>query len=335
MKILITGASGFIGGFLVEEALHRGYEVWAGVRAHSSRSHLQDPRIRFIDLAYGDPGRLQEQVRQFCREEGAWDYVVHNAGLTKTTDKRLFEEVNANYTHRLLEALAQPDCRPRKFVLMSSLSSFGLGDEQTFEPIRLTDPQTPVTAYGQSKLQAEQYVRAQHSFPYVILRPTGVYGPGERDYFLQIQSIAHGVDLNVGRVPQRITFIYVKDLARVVFLALERPEIVNRSYFVADGDVHTDASFSRLIQELLGKRWVLHARIPLGLVRLACCCSEQIGRWLHRSMTLNSDKYYILKQRNWICEVAPLQDELGFRADYPLRRGLAESIAWYRQQGWL
>ena len=178
-------------------------------------------------------------------------------------------------------------------------------------------------------------MRSQHSFPYVILRPTGVYGPGERDYFLQIQSIAHGVDLNVGRVPQRITFIYVKDLARVVFLALERPEIVNRSYFVADGDVHTDASFSRLIQELLGKRWVLHARIPLGLVRLACCCSEQIGRWLHRSMTLNSDKYYILKQRNWICEVAPLQDELGFRADYPLRRGLAESIAWYRQQGWL
>ena len=159
MKSLITGASGFIGGFLVEEALHRGYEVWAGVRAHSSRSHLQDPRIRFIDLAYGDPGRLQEQVRQFCREEGAWDYVVHNAGLTKTTDKRLFEEVNANYTHRLLEALAQPDCRPRKFVLMSSLSSFGLGDEQTFEPIRLTDPQTPVTAYGQSKLQAERYAR--------------------------------------------------------------------------------------------------------------------------------------------------------------------------------
>ena len=73
MKILITGASGFIGGFLVEEALHRGYEVWAGVRAHSSRSHLQDPRIHFIDLAYGGPGRLQEQVRQFCREEGAWD----------------------------------------------------------------------------------------------------------------------------------------------------------------------------------------------------------------------------------------------------------------------
>ena len=72
-------------------------------------------------------------------------------------------------------------------------------------------------------------MRSQHSFPYVILRPTGVYGPGERDYFLQIQSIAHGVDLNVGRVPQRITFIYVKDLARVVFLALERPEIVNRS----------------------------------------------------------------------------------------------------------
>ena len=335
MKILITGASGFIGGFLVEEALRRGYETWAGVRATSDRSHLQDKRIHFIDLDYAHPDRLTAQLKAFVAQEGAWDYVIHNAGLTKTLDKKNFFRVNAENTHHFVEALAAAGCKPVKFLLMSSLSSFGAGDEKEFRPIRLDDPQLPDTAYGKSKLMAENYVRGQHHFPYVIIRPTGVYGPGEKDYFLEIQSIQSGFDFAVGFTPQRITFIYVKDLATAAFLALENEAIQNREYFVADGDVHTDASFARLIQELLGKKRVLHARIPMGLVYVACVCSEWIGRLLKKSMTLNSDKYIILKQRNWICDVTPLQNDLHFTPAYPLRRGLEESIAWYKEKGWL
>lgn len=335
MKILITGASGFIGGFLVEEALRRGYETWAGVRRGSSRAHLQDERIRFIDLPYDEPEALTALLAGFARENGPWDYVIHNAGLTKTLDKRNFFRVNAENTRRFIEALHAAGCSPRKFLLMSSLSSYGAGDEKGFRPIRLDDPQQPNTAYGQSKLEAERHVRSQSFFPYVILHPTGVYGPGEKDYFLEIQSVQSGLDLAVGRTPQRITFIYVKDLATVAFVALEKEEIKNRHYFVADGDVYTDEAYARLIQEILQKKRVWHARIPMGLVKVACLCSEGVGRLLKKSMTLNSDKYKILKQRNWICEVEPLRDELGFVPAYPLRRGLEESIAWYRQEGWL
>lgn len=335
MKILITGASGFIGGFLVAEALRRGYETWAGVRASSDRSRLQDNRIHFIDLHYEDQEMLTAQLADFVAQHGAWDYVIHNAGLTKTTDKRNFFHVNAENTHRFIEALAAAGCRPHKFALMSSLSSFGPGDEKTFRPIRLDDPQRPDTAYGQSKLMAENYIRAQQHFPYVILRPTGVYGPGEKDYFLEIQSIQSGFDLTAGLTPQQITFIYVKDLATVAFLALENEAVRNREYFVADGDVYTDESFARLVQELLGKRYVFHARIPMGLVHIACLCMEKVGQLMKKSVTLNSDKYIILKQRNWICDVAPLQDELHFKPAYPLRKGLEETLAWYRKEGWL
>lgn len=333
-KVLITGASGFIGGFLTDEALKRGYEVWAGVRSHSSRAHLQDERIRFMDLNYKDEEALKAQLADFVAKEGAWDYVIHNAGLTKTLNKADFFEVNAGNTHRFLNALAE-ECPPSKFLLMSSLSSFGQGDEEGFSPIRLTDPQRPNTAYGKSKLEAENYVRRQQAFPYVILRPTGVYGPGERDYFLEIQSIQSGFDFAVGRIPQRITFIYVKDLARVAFDALEKEEVRNKEYFVADGDVHTDASFARMVQDILGKKHVFHARVPLPLAHIACLVSERVGKWMHKSMTLNSDKYQILKQRNWICDITPLQEDLHFRAEYPLRKGLEESIAWYKREKWL
>ncbi|MDR0748604.1 MAG: NAD(P)-dependent oxidoreductase [Tannerellaceae bacterium] len=334
-RILITGASGFIGGFLVEEALRRGYETWAGIRAGSNRSHLQDKRIRFIDLNYSSKEALTEQLTTFVREHGAWSYVIHNAGVTKVLNKDDFSRVNAGYAIHLIEALEAAGCKPEKFLLMSSLSTYGKGDEKNFTPIRPDDPQLPDTAYGKSKLEAECHLAHQSYFPYIILRPTGVYGPGDKDYFMEIKSVNSGFDFAVGCTPQRITFIYVKDLATAAFLTLENEQIRNKHYFVADGDVYTDTEFAGEIKNILGKKFVLHARIPAGLVYIACVCSEWIGKLLKKSMTLNSDKYRILKQRNWICDVKPLQDDTGFSPAYPLRKGLEESIAWYKKEGWL
>lgn len=334
-KILITGASGFIGGFLVQGALEWGYEVWAGVRATSSRANLQDKRIHFINLPYADREALTQLLKAFAEEQGGWHYIIHNAGLTKTWNKQAFFRVNATYTNNLIESIAAAGCLPEKFLLMSSLSSYGGGDEQTFRPISADDPQLPDTVYGQSKLDAENYLRQQSYFSYVILRPTGVYGPGEKDYYLDIKSIQAGFNFTVGFTPQQITFIYVKDLVTAAFLALENERIRNRHYFVADGDVYTDESFARMVQDILGKRWVWHARIPLPLVHAICFCNDWIARLRKKAVTLNSDKYRILKRRNWICDVTPLREELGFAPSYPLRRGLEETIAWYKEKGWL
>jgi nucleoside-diphosphate-sugar epimerase len=332
-KVLITGASGFTGAFLVEEALRRDYEVWVAVRSTSDLSRLPVSCLRLLaDLPFHDKEALAGRLAQ---EGTTWDCVIHNAGLTKAVNKQDFFRVNAGYTHNFVEALAAAGCPPGKFLLMSSLSSYGAGDEKTFRPIRLSDPQRPDSVYGQSKLAAEDFVRNQSYFPYVILRPTGVYGPGDRDYRMEIRSIRSGFDFTVGFTPQRITFIYVKDLATVTFLALENEAIRNRHYFVADGDVYTDRSFARMIQEVAGKKHVLHARLPLALAYIACLCSEWTGKLTGRSMTLNSDKYVILKQRNWICDVAPLQDDLSFTPAYSLRRGLEETIDWYGKNGWL
>jgi nucleoside-diphosphate-sugar epimerase len=326
-KILITGASGFIGSALAEEALRRGYEVWAGVRAVSSLDHLPKEKIHRINLKYHDPKALSEQIAAYIQQYGAWDYVIHNAGLTKTTCKSDFFLVNAEYTQRLLTALSQTGCRPDKFLLMSSLSTYAAGDKTTLTPIHPDDPQKPDTVYGKSKLLAEQYVRGQDLIPYVILRPTGVYGPGDKDYLMEIKSIRSGFDFAAGMKPQYITFIYVKDLVEVAFQSLENEAIQNRDYFVADGDVYTDTQFARLIQETVQKKRVFRMRIPLWLVYTVCLCSEWIGRVSGKANTLNTDKYKILKQRNWICDTEPIRRELGFIPAYNLRKGLEETIS--------
>ena len=87
MKVLVTGASGFIGSFLVEKGLELGYEVWAGMRRGSSRRYLQDKRIRFVELDLSSLERLSVQLASFKVGHGSWDYVIHAAGVTKCVDK--------------------------------------------------------------------------------------------------------------------------------------------------------------------------------------------------------------------------------------------------------
>ncbi|MDR0395411.1 MAG: NAD(P)-dependent oxidoreductase [Tannerella sp.] len=334
-RILITGASGFIGGYLVKEALSRGYEVWAGIRPHSSRAYLQDERIRFIHLRYDSEEALTAQLREIVSSVGAWHYVIHNAGITKTLRATDFYQVNAFHTHVLIEALAAADCKPEKFLLMSSLSSYGPVNEYSFRPIRMDDIRNPASVYGKSKWEAELFVKAQTYFPYIILLPTGVYGPGDKDYLIEIKSIRSGIDLKIGLKPQQLTFIYVTDLAVAALMALENRNVRNTSYFVADGDVYTDTDFAQLIRKLLGKKMMISLRIPFWMCYAACVFSEAFGHLTGKAMTLNTDKYSILKQRNWICETEAIRQELGFVPRYNLKEGLEETIQYSRRHNLL
>ena len=333
-KIIITGASGFIGSFLVEKALSLGFQTWAGVRKSSSREYLQDKDILFIDLNFGDKKNMVEQLREFKSTFGKIDYVVHNAGITKCLDPNDFDRINYQNTVNFVEALQEAKCVPDKFLLMSSLSAFGLGDEINYTPIKLTDTPQPNTAYGISKLKAEQYLQSTTDFPYMILRPTGVYGPREKDYFLMLKTVKSGLDVGAGFKPQHLTFIYVKDLVDAVFLALESP-LTNKSYFVGDGDVHTDKEYTTLVKKVLGKKHVLSIKVPLCVLKFISVIAESASKITKKPSTLNRDKYKIMKQRNWECDIEPLVQDLRFTPQYNLERGLIESVNWYKESGWL
>lgn len=333
-RILITGASGFIGSFLVEKALEKGYETWAGVRKSSNKEYLQDKRIQFVDLNFSDEEKLTSQIKEFVIQHGKFDYIVHNAGVTKCLNAEDFDKVNYQFTANFVNALKKADAVPEKFVLMSSLSAYGLGDERNYTPIKLSDIPNPNTAYGRSKLKAEQYLQASENFPYIILRPTGVYGPREKDYFLMVKTVKSGLDVGAGFKPQHLTFIYVKDLVDAVFLGLESP-VKNKSYFVADGDVFTDKEYTSLVKESIGKKHVLSLKVPLWLLKGISVIAESISRITKRPSTLNRDKYKIMRQRNWECDITPLVEELHFSPKYNLRRGLEESIEWYKEHKWL
>ena len=331
MKILVTGASGFIGSFIVEEALKQGMETWAAVRPSSSRKYLQDKRIHFINL---DLSSKEELMKALAGHE--FDYVVHAAGATKCLHADDFYRVNTDGTKNLVGALIALKMPIKRFVFISSLSVFGaIKEEQPYQEITEHDTPHPNTAYGKSKWEAEQYLDSLGiQFPYIILRPTGVYGPKEKDYFLMMKSIKQHVDFAVGFKRQDITFVYVQDVVQAVFLALDHG-MNGRKYFLSDGEVYQSTTFSDLIREELGHPWMLRIKAPIWGLHIITFIGEHIGRLTGKMSALNNDKYNILKQRNWRCDIEPAMDELGYHPQYPLGRGVRLAIKWYKENRWL
>lgn len=333
-SILITGASGFIGSFLVEEALRQGFGTWAGVRASSSRKYLQDPRLHFAELDFASPDRLRGQLAAHREAHGGFDYIVHCAGVTKCADPKDFERVNYGQTRLLADTLRELDMVPRQFAFVSTLSVFGPIHEQDYRPIVETDTPRPNTAYGLSKLKAERYLQDLEGFPYVIYRPTGVYGPREKDYYLMAKSIRSHTDFAVGYRRQDLTFVYVKDIVQAVFLGIGKG-VTRRAYFLSDGNVYPSRTFSDLIRRELGNPFVVRLKCPLAVLKAVSAIAEAWARHRGTASTLNSDKYRIMKQRNWQCDITPTVDELGYCPAYDLERGVKETIAWYKKEGWL
>ncbi|MDE6287898.1 MAG: NAD-dependent epimerase/dehydratase family protein, partial [Muribaculaceae bacterium] len=205
--LLIVGAGGFIGGFIAAEGLRRGYDTWVAVRETTSRRYLKDERLKTVVLDYDDPDKLEKQLREAVPAAGRWDYIIWNLGATKCANFSDFNLINFLYPRTFVEILRGNDMVPLKFLYISSLSALGPTDEKGYTPINSKTVPNPDTRYGLSKIKTETYLETLPDFPWIIFRPTGVYGPHEKDYLMMIKSIDSHVDFGVGLRRQLLTFI--------------------------------------------------------------------------------------------------------------------------------
>lgn len=332
-RVLVVGAGGFAGGFIVAEGLRRGYEVWAGVRESTSRRFLTDPAIKFLTLDFDEPETLAATLREALPQGEKWDWIVYNLGATKALHFMDFSRINHDYLKAFVDALQQTDMVPDKLLYMSSLSVMGPGDEKGYTPFTPTSVPRPNTRYGTSKLKAETTLEIS-GVPYIIFRCTGIYGPHERDYYLMFKSIASGVDFSVGYRRQMLTFIYVEDLSRAIYDALEKAP-TGRKYLISEDRAYTQKEFRAIVARKLGKKHVLPVVAPIWILKCVCSVSGLIGRLKGKPMTLNPDKYRIMKQRNWQADISAAQADFGFDPSTSLEQGVSKAVDWYRQAGWL
>lgn len=324
-RLLVIGAGGFIGGFIAEEGLRRGMDVTVAVRKSTSRRYLTDPRLHFLVLDYDDPTSLTATFERST----PWDYVIYNLGATKAVNYGDFKRVNFEYLRRICEVLKSTGRAPRRLLFMSSLSAIGPGDEKNYTPLDANTVPAPNTRYGQSKIMAEQYLEHMAGIPYIIFRPTGVYGPHEQDYLMMVKCIDSHFDFGVGFRRQMLTFIYVEDLVRAMFDALESG-VENRTYIISEPRAYTQKEFRAIVADALGKKWVIPVRLPLWAAWVASAAAEKIARWQMKASTLNTDKFRIMRQRNWNADISPAVDEFGFNPQVDLREGIRRTVEAYR-----
>ncbi len=328
MKVLVTGATGFVGSHIVEALAAQGHQLRATVRASSDTGHLDKLGVELVraDLATGE-GLL--------RAVAEVDAIVHCAGGGKVRTPADMHRNNVLPTRTLLDAaldVRRPGPPLRRFVLLSSLSAHGPSLDGHARAA--DEPARPVTAYGRSKLEAERLViEVADRLPVTILRPPAIYGPRDTRMAPLFKWAARGV-LPLVRSARQTSLVYGPDCAQAVARALEVPHPSGRTYFVEDGRPYAWTELVEHFSKAVG-RPVRRVTVPAAAVKAVGAVNELVARALGRDSVLNRDKARDVTQSHWVCDASPLRDELGWRPTLRFDEGAAHTARWYRDAGWL
>lgn len=322
--VLITGASGFIGGRLRDALLDIGADVVALRRPGSPEAK----RGRSAVVEYTDRDGLRRLME---KEKPA--YVLHVAGATKGVTYGDFHRANVMPTENVLHALRDASTGVRRFVLVSSLASYGPSTKSA--PHREQSARRPIEHYGKSKLEAEQAVEAVgDAVPWTIMRPSGVYGPGDADYFELFKSVERGLNVFFGNRDRWFSAVYVDDLVRAILDAAASDETRGKGYFVCDGAPLTWGAFQEEIVRASGRR-VRTLDLPGALVDLAALGGELLTRLDGKPRLFNKQKALMGAQEAWTCQHDALRADIGYAPQVGVAEGVKRTMGWYREKKWV
>jgi nucleoside-diphosphate-sugar epimerase len=325
VKVLVTGASGFIGSHLTEALLGKGFEVKALVRSPKRRGWLEG--LEGIEIRYGaleDPASLERAVDDV-------DIVYHIAGVVKARNSAAYFQVNAQGTQHLLDAVMERTDGLTRFVYVSSQAVSGPSPRDV--PLTETAPPRPITPYGQSKGEGEKRVLAlKDRIPVTVIRPPAVYGPRDSELFHYFKLAAQGVVPIPGFGRRQVSLAYVTDLVQGLLLAGESPQATGETFFITSGD-HDWDEIAKTLKGAMGRGKSL--RVPVAAFYGVALLCEALSWVTRKPAALSLNKAKELTQPAWLCSSDLARDRLGYRSAWPLERGIESTAAWYRQVGWI
>ena len=326
MRVLITGASGFLGSHVAEQLVESGHQVRCLVRRSSQVAHLSHPAIELaygtVDAADSLPAAMQDV-----------DAVVHCAGVVKARNADEFDAVNHQGTRNLLEATERHAPGVRRFVHVSSAAIMGAGAEG--RPHRRDTVANPSTEYGRSKLAAEGAARAfADRLPITVLRPPAIYGPRDTEMFAFFQMVSFGIALRLADY-KSMSLVYGPDVARACIDAIDVQVPSGSSFFVTDGRSWTFDQMADAVADAMGVETWARPGIPSVVLRAAAHASEAIGRWTNKAMMFNRDKVNELSIEHFAIDIDDTVRELGWSPRVEFPEGAKRTAQWYRANGWL
>jgi UDP-glucose 4-epimerase len=324
MRVLVTGASGFLGSSLVKELCRSGYHVRAVVH-DLARPVSFLPEVETIAADIRDGKRIQEAAHGDC---GA---IVHLAAKVHAIDdsgaENDYEAVNVEGTRHILEAAVRSGVN--RIVFASSVKVFG---EETRGCVDETQAPDPQTAYGRSKWRAEQLVSEyakRHGLTAVSLRLPMVYGPTKKgNLYRMIEAIDHGRFPVLPRLSAVRSLLHVENFVQAVFLCLRAPCFQRSAYIVADSEPYGVNVLYDWLRAELGKappRW----RVPLWILKSGARCGDVIQTISGSRVPLTTEQLKKLIGCAWYSHSA-ITRELDYRPTYSFEKAVPELIAFYR-----
>lgn len=328
MKVLVTGATGFVGSHVVDVLLEKGYDVDYIARSTSNFRWLEGKKARRVDGSLHDLPSLRRAVED-C------DAIVHVAGLTAAKSEAEFFKGNRDATQTLVDAVRTYRPNLTRFVHISSGAVCGPATDPE-HPITEAMLCRPITAYGRSKLAAEAVVtQASADFPITIVRPPAVYGPRDSAILTFFQAVQRGIAPVIGFDEKLVSLIHGVDLARGIVDAMGHPVAVGKTYFITSEKFYTWPQIINLTAAVMGKRRVFQVRLPHVLVRTIAGVVGGLGKLSKKPPVLDYEKGVDITQPYWIFSPDKARRELGFREMFDLDDGIRNTVEWYRENAWL
>lgn len=322
-KTLVTGATGFTGSRLCRRLLHDGIDVAAFVRSRQKAHQLEKEGVecRVVDITD------REDVHRHFRDI---DKVYHIAAAYRTehTDRQEFHRVNVTATQNLLEAARENGVK--RFVHCSTVGVQGrIDDPPADEDYRFL----PGDHYQQSKLDGELLARKyiKDGLAGVVVRPVGIYGPGDRRFLKLFKPINKGYFLMIGNGKSLYHMTFIDDLIQGFILAGNHPNAVGEVFTIAGEQYTTLGELVDLVADVLGKARP-RLKVPYYPMYAASILCEKICQPLgirpplypRRMEFFHLDRAFSIKKA---------KETIGYRPQYGLKEGITKTAEWYREQG--
>jgi len=323
-KILVTGATGFIGSHLVEALLSEGYEVKCLVRRTSDYLRRLGAEVVRGDIT------VRETLRGICKDI---DVVYHLAALSGKygTPREMLWKANVEGTKNLLEECVKSNVE--HFIYTSSFTVTGPSKKGAL--INESFPYNPLTAYELTKAVAEQLVLKYYNdygLPVTIIRPSNVYGPRDVRLLELFKTICEGRFILIGRGKGVTHFVYISDLIQGFKLCLKRKgdgEIFN----IAGDRPVTWREFAEIVAKEYGRK-PIRLSIPVWLAKLLANLMEVSAKLISVKPPLTNSRIRYLTGY-WAYDISKAREKLGYKPKISLEEGVRRTLEWYIKNGYL
>ena len=327
LKVLVTGATGFVGSHVVDALLAQGHTVRFIARSTSNMRWLVGKDVTRVDGSLFDVHSLRDAVSDV-------DVVIHVAGLTAAKNEQEFLRGNYEATRNLIDAVRAYNPGLKRFVHVSSLAVVG-PSSSIDTPVDEYSALRPLTAYGRTKKLAEDVVRDATDIPFTIVRPPAVYGPRDEAILTFFQTVNKGLATYIGFDQKSVSLVHVRDLAQGITLAAFHENAVGQTYFISSDEFYTWPQIAAMTGAVMGKRRLLALRLPHAVVLGIAGVVGFVGKLAGKPPVLNYEKGQDLIQQYWICSTLKARNEIGYRQQVSLQEGIVDTVTWYREQRWL